>query len=73
MENVYWLLVEDVASSRVEVTVITTGVLETRLVSDEVIVTLLDETEYQAVFAAVGLNVNVSVIDGQAASAFTIV
>ena len=67
------MLVEDVASFRVEVTVITTGVLETRLVSDEVIVTLLDETEYQAVAASVGLKVSVSVGVAQAASAFTIV
>jgi len=62
------VLVEDVASFRVEVTVITTGVLEARLASDELIVTVLEETVYQAVAASVGLNVRVSVGVEQAAS-----
>ena len=66
------MLAEDVASFKVEVTVIATEVVA-RLASDELIVIALDDSEYQAVFASVGLYVSVSVGVAQAASAFTIV
>jgi len=62
------VLVEESSSFKVEVTVITTGVLEARPASDELIVIALDETVYQAVAASVGLYVSVSVGVEQAAS-----
>ena len=60
------MLAEDVASFRVEVTVM--AALPARLGSEVLTVIALDETEYQAVFASVGLNVSVSVGVEQAAS-----